>query len=123
MFISSNEHSLDFVIANLPTIASDELRPDHGKVFVVRNNDALFLRCFYQGREQLTKHLRHAMPFDNLQLAASFGRFWQNISHDSSHPLFIAHVELPNSRDIKLLSYGKSRTRPEPTKPVWRLLI
>jgi hypothetical protein len=122
MFETRNWEELDLVISRLSQLRFSELGPEPGKVFVIRDSMGSFLRCFYQGRPQSTSFLRHAMPFDNLRLCATFGKFWARIAVPTILPLIVDQQELPHAHDIRIVRLGRSRIRPEQAKPIWKLL-
>jgi hypothetical protein len=122
MFEGTDSHELDFIVSRLPQLRYSELGPEPGRIFVVRDSLGHFLRCFYQGRPQSTSFLRHALLFDNLRLCATFGRFWAGIAAPAILPLRVDHQQLPHIHDIHIVKFGRSHVRPEPVKPVWKLI-
>jgi len=120
MFDNADSHTLDAVIARLAKMKSAEFRPESGRVFVVRDSLGNFLVSFYRGKERVTSYQQFAMPFNDLRICATFGKFWQNIAHPGISPLHVLQIDLPPVRNVRLIGLGKS-PRPEQVKPFWRI--
>lgn len=113
----NDSYTLDAVLSVVRNLDRQELKPEPGRMFVVRDSRGNFLREFHQGRERTTTYPCHAHLFDDLHLAVVFGAFWRRIARVDCLPIHICQVDVP--REIKILSYGKDRLRPEPWKPFW----
>src|SRR5258708_39114541 len=106
MFEGITSGELAAVILALPGLRPEQLRAEPGKIFVVRDGRGEFLKCFYQGRERTSSFPRHAMLFDNLYLAATFGRFWERVAPTENLPLNVDCLDIPRNPDIRLIGFG-----------------
>jgi hypothetical protein len=120
MFDNADSHTLDAVIARLAKMKPVEFRPESGRVFVVRDSFANFLVSFYRGRARVSSYQQFAMPFNDLRICATFGKFWQNIAHPAIRPLHVLQIDLPPVQKVQITGIGKS-PKTEQAKLFWRI--